>query len=854
MKFLASCFVVLLLLAEFTAAQNWSLNYSTYVGTAGEVARLAVNGQGDVCITSRFQNYPTVMHLLTKLKSDGSLIYTSEIPGTDTLPDPGRGMPVAMDSSGNCFVAGLGVITPTAGAFQTAPASGQYVMKFSTTGSVVYATYLTGSGQDIPLGLAVDSAGDTYLTGSTNSNDFPTLNAYQSLFGGGTSDAFVAVLNPSASALVYSTYLGGSDQESGAAIAVDNAGNAYLTGTTRSTNFPTVAPFQSSLLGTQDTFVTKLTSAGAPTYSTYLSGSVGSQGFGIAADGFGDAYVTGSAGSGFPLVNPIQSTTSGESAFVSEFNSSGSALVYSTYFGDNNPGASIAVDASGQTYFTGGSTAGIFGFPTVPTVSPVASYQDDVFLGVISPNGTSIVFSTYLGSIDVGCQNPPCDHETLSASIGIDSAKNIYVAGATSSLFPILNALNGTYIPFMGYQQLFPSYALKIAPTTGPVLAFPEAVPMPSTHVGTLSQVAPLLLANTSSSGTVNITSIVTTGDFSQTNNCGSAIPAATNCQLMVTFSPTATGPRAGAVTITDDAPGSPQVINLTGTGLGALVPQVSLTPSSLTFAAQIVGTTSPAQVETLKNTGLATLNITKISASGDFAESNDCGGSVKAGNSCQISVTFTPTTTGTRNGTLSVTDDAAGSPQTVPLSGIGSEFQLAASAPSPATVTAGGSATSKVTVTVAQNFTSAVTLSCSKIMLNGSAATTMPPTCSFNPASLPNGSGSSTLTISTTGRSALLAPAWTRRSGLFYAIWLPIGGVALIGSTFGSRKKKLLVILAVCLMLSGLFFLAACGGSSGNGGGGGGGGGTPAGTYTITVTGSAGSSAINTNITLVVQ
>jgi beta-propeller repeat-containing protein/centrosomal CEP192-like protein/ASPM-SPD-2-Hydin domain-containing protein len=854
MKSIAYCLLSLLSLADFAGAQNWSLSYSTYLGTAGQLqateapAVLTVNNSGEACITS--PNTPSSTPLLTKLSSNGSLNYTVNTPGAP-------GFAVAIDAVGDCYVAGVGAITPTAGVFQTTPKSGQFVVKFGPTGGVVYSTYLGGSGTDTPAGLAVDSAGNAYLTGSTNSNDFPTQNAYQVNYGGGSSDAFIAVLNPAASALVYSTYLGGSGQDSGAAIAVDSTGTAYLTGTTLSSNFPTVSPFQSALAGARDAFVAKLDSAGAPTYSTYLGGSGGSQGFGVAADSSGDAYVTGTASAGFPLFNPLQSTTgtAGSAAFVSEFNPVGSALVYSTYFGTNDPSASIAVDTSGQAYITGGLPADIFGPPVVTTVSPIANSPDDVFVSVLSPAGTSIVFSTYLGSVDVGCQNPPCNYQTVSTSIGIDSSGNIYVAGATSSLFPILNAVNGTFIPFTGYFESYPSYALRIAPTAGPVLAFPEDVPMPSTHVGTSSQPAPLLLANASSSGTVNITSIVTTGDFSQTTNCGSAIPAAANCQLMVTFSPTATGLRTGTVTITDDAPGSPQVIQLSGTGLGALVPQVTFTPTSLTFASQPVGTTSSPQVVTLGNTGLATLNIAKISISGDFAETNNCGATVSAGNSCQISVTFTPTTTGIRNGAVSVTDNAAGSPQTVPLSGTGggvgpNDFVVVPTSGSQTsqTVSAGKVATFNLAITPGASFSGSVNLTC-----NISPVVTPAPLCS-----LPN---SVNVTAGTAAPFAVMvsttAPVTTGTVSYHYPGFPPQwrafawSGLLLAGGLLGMLNRRRRRALFGSIIVLAFASLVGCGGGNSSSHTTPG---TPVGTYTATVTATSGSLNHNMSLTVIVQ
>jgi hypothetical protein len=644
---------------------------------------------------------------------------------------------VAIDSAGDCYVAGISTaITPTSGVFQTDPKSGQFVEKFGPTGSVVYATYLGGSGPDMPSGLAVDDAGNAYLTGQTASNDFPTKNALQSTFGGGTSDAFVAVLNPTASALVYSTYLGGSGQDYGSAIAVDSSSNAYVTGTTYSTNFPTVAAFQPSLVGLQAAFVTKLDASGTPVYSTYLGPTGGSDGTdsaygsGIAADSSGNAYVTGGTGSSdFPLVNPLQSTYEG-SAFVSKFNPAGSALVYSTFFGNEISTDSIAVDSSGQAYLIGrffavGSPAG-----GVPIVSPIASTPSTPitssavgFVSVINSAGTSIVFSSYLPG------------QSLASSIAVDSSENIYL-GEAGTPVPILNAYNGIFSDQVGHVEggcgsdYDLPFALKIAPTGGPVLAVPTAVPFSyQVPVGSSSGACSenVLLANASSSGTVNITNIATTGDFTQTNDCPSALTAATSCIVQVTFAPTAAGLRTGTLTITDDQPGSPQVVQVSGTGLA---PQVTLTPSSLTFPAQRVGTTSSAQVVTLTNAGGAALTIRSISISGDFSETNNCGQGVGANSSCQISVTFTPTATGARNGTLSITDSAPGSPQTVALTGTGGAGFAVAPASgqqSSQTISPGQSAQFNLSVTSTFGFSGTVNLACTL-----APVVTPDPTCSL--------------------------------------------------------------------------------------------------------------------------
>ena len=178
----------------------------------------------------------------------------------------------------------------------------------------------------------------------------------------------------------------------------------------------------------------------------------------------------------------------------------------------------------------------------------------------------------------------------------------------------------------------------------------------------------------------LDIASIVASGDFAQTNHLQQH--SATKrfpCTLNVTFKPTATGTRTGAITITDNAAGSPHKLPLTGTGG---LPVVTLTPASLTFASQVVGTTSSAQPATLKNTGSGALSITSIATAGDFAQTNNCGSKVNPGASCTLNVTFKPTAAGTRSGALTINDDGAGSPHRVSLTGTGSRRPSVSLAP----------------------------------------------------------------------------------------------------------------------------------------------------------------------------
>ncbi len=290
------------------------------------------------------------------------LIYSTYLGGNGE--DVGTG--IAVDSAGNAYVIGttnsnnFPTMNPLQPAFE-GEGYDAFVVKINPTGSgTVYSTYFGGSGLDVVQGVAVDSSGNAYVTGITQSTDFPTMNPLQPAYGGGDDDAFVAKINPTGSALVYSTYLGGDENDLGYGIAVDSSGNAYVTGATSSTNFPTKNPLQPAYGGgDDDVFVTKINGSGsALVYSTYLGGNGSDVAQGVAVDSSGNAYVTGGTNSSnFPNMNPLQPAYGGgdDDAFVTKINPTGSALVYSTYLGGNgsDESQSVAVDSSGNAYVTG---------------------------------------------------------------------------------------------------------------------------------------------------------------------------------------------------------------------------------------------------------------------------------------------------------------------------------------------------------------------------------------------------------------------------------------------------------------------------------------------------------------------
>jgi hypothetical protein len=296
---------------------------------------------------------------------------------------------------------------------------------------LAYSTYLGGSGADVGYGIAVDRDGYAYVTGTTGSRDFPTVGGSRSGLGG-DNDAFVVKLDPSGANLIYATYLGGSgDLEIGYGIAVDTAGRAYVTGLTTSPDFPTVKALQPRLAGFSDAFVTRLSPAGsAIEYSTYLGGDGSEIGQGISVDGVGNTYLTGQTDSrDFPVANAVQPMRAGSAfntdAFVAKLAPGGDALIYATYLGgsgDEHPGG-IGVDPGGHAYVTGSTLSSDF-----PTANPLQSRRagpgtSDAFVAKLAPDGTSLIYSTYLGGSDLD----------LGRSIAVDTGGNAYVTGETRS-------------------------------------------------------------------------------------------------------------------------------------------------------------------------------------------------------------------------------------------------------------------------------------------------------------------------------------------------------------------------------------------------------------------------------------
>ncbi len=366
----------------------------------------------------------------------GDLLYGTFLGGSSY--EGGNG--IAVDGAGSAYVTGYTASSgfpTTPGAFDTGynGSSDAFVVKLNPAGSgLAYATFLGGSASDQGRGIAVDGAGSAYVTGSTASSGFPTTpGAFDTSFD----NTFVVKLNPAGSGLAYATFLGGSDgDDEGYAIAVDGAGCAYVTGWTYSGDFPTTpgafaTSFDTSYYSS-DAFVVKLNPAGSGlAYATFLGGNGYDEGYAIAVDGAGSAYVTGSTSSSdFPTTPSAFDTnfSSSRDAFVVKLNPVGSGLAYATFLGGSREGYGdygygIAVDGAGSAYVTG--ITGSSDFPTTPGAFDLSFNGEDwdAFVVKLNPAGSGLAYATFLGG----------NSYNLCRGIAVDGAGSAYVAGETNS-------------------------------------------------------------------------------------------------------------------------------------------------------------------------------------------------------------------------------------------------------------------------------------------------------------------------------------------------------------------------------------------------------------------------------------
>jgi hypothetical protein len=637
--------------------------------------------------------------------------------------------------------------------------------------SVSYATYLGGNAEDDAYAITVNSAGNAYVTGQTKSTNFPTANALHATGAGGF-DVFVSELSATGSSLIFSTYIGGSADDSGTAIALDGSDNIFVAGGTGSSNFPTQGALQATFGGVLDGFVLELNPGGsALTYSTFLGGNASDVVSGLALDSSANAYVVGSTSStDFPTHNPLQTNIAGTSnGFVAKVNASGNALDYSTYLGGGSGdfAIAVAVDGSGQAYVTGGTKN-----PTFPTHNPLQRSCGtaancngglyDIFVTVYNAAGSAYVYSTFLGG----------EGNDEGFGIALDSSKNAYITGLTSSTaFPTKTPIQGT----LGGGSLPADAFVTEINATGSALVY-------STYLG----------------GSGNDTGIGIAVD----GNKNAYVTGQTSSANFPTMSPT-----------------QPTKARLND----AFVTEVNAAGSAYVFSTYLGGS----------------LNEDTSAASGGGA----IGAIAVDGAGSNIYVTGNTLSTdfptvSPEQGTAGALGDAF-----VAKFGTGTSnanFTITNGALSPTSGHAGVSANATITVTSTAGFSSAVALTCSV-----SPAVTKGPTCSLNPASVTppaNSTVTSTLTVSTAAAAARLENPFDGRDGVLFATIVPVFGLTLVGAGMGSsdsRRKKLFGLFLLGMLAMTLMLMPGCSSSSTTVGGGGGG--TPAGAYTITVTGTSG-------------
>jgi hypothetical protein len=829
-----------------------------YVAGATSAADFPVT-PGVVQTTNAQQNQ---VGFLSKISPTGAtLIFSTYLDGM------GAAASIAIDPTGDIYIVGVAPPPNTQNStelplpipsgtipFQSSPKGISIVKLNSSATAILNATYFGGSGTDTVTGLAVDASG-VYLAGTTTSNDFPTKNPLQAGLGTRGGNYFVAKLNTSLSALIYSTYLGGNSTTGFAGtpsgtlshgISIDGAGNAYVVGGATA-GFPTTSGALQATCSAVAicAFLSKLNAAGSSlTYSTYIDANLAEA---VAVDTFQNVYFAGGGASAvFPEVNAFQSCglTGSSNGFVSEINAAGT-LTFSTCLGQASgslpePGITdLVLGSSGNIYVLGG------GAVNLPLMNPIQSHlgSTNLFVAEINPTTPALVFSSLIDAGPLNLQNFP-------TSIGVDSSGDVFAAGLSTNFnggeglpptFPVFNALQ-PIAPVSNSPctrcTVSDGFVMKIAPTNAPAAAIVNTVLFGLPQVVGTSSAAQNVTVLDMGSSPLTISNATVTGDFSIQNNCGVGPVAAAGgtCTIAVVFTPTVQGTRNGVLTINDSSAGSPHTVLLSGQGVQQ---SVTISPGSIAFGSQLVNSSNATTYGvTVTNPEPIALQISQIQITGPFSETNNCGSAVAANGNCAITISFSPTVAGPATGILTITDGAASGPQMVLLTGTGVPSLNLTTAP-PATVTAGQNATYSLSIGGAGE--------------SGTAALG----CTVAPAG-PACSVPATVSVNGTTATTFVATATTmlRTQGVWYPhgfsvpslpwVVAMIAVLALLSMAMSQARCRLRSLPLVALLA------CACGGGSTTttttpvG--------TRAGTYTITVKATLGNDGQSQKLTLIVK
>jgi hypothetical protein len=561
------------------------------------------------------------------------------------------------------------------------------------------------------------------------------------------------------------------------------------------------------------------------------------------------------------IIENVISGNTGATAGGMGIDNTVSLILNNTVAGNDAPGGASAF--SGHFFTTTGAMTisnnlfiGNPGQPAVDcrgfdTVSPPVFSFNDVFTPGGPNYGSMCIDQTGKnGNISVDplfVNSAASDFRLQATSPAIDGGSNTAPSLPTEDIAGNDRILDGNgdclaTVDMGAYEFARPS-VLTLSPNN---LAFPDQV------VGSTSAPLPSAITNTASTA-MTVCGFVITGDFSQTNTCGSSIASKGTCAVNVDFTPTAHGPRSGFLQLITNDAGSPQSITLSGKGV---LPIVALSTSALTFAAQQVATKSASQSIALNNTGDGTLTITSVAITGDFSQSNNCGNTVAPAANCTFSITFAPSTSGNRTGSLTITDNASGSPHAVALTGAATDFSLGAATggSTTASVMAGNTATYSLQVSALNGFAGTVALSCT-----GAPSLA---TCTVAPTSVTlNGALSSafTVTVTTTAPSMMaprkVPPSWPPVNLLRFGVPLLLALILFaMQARFRTAAERRKFGIAYALVLVSVLSIAACVSGCNGGGGQVHHPGTPPGTSTITITGSSGGVSRTQNLTLTVN
>jgi hypothetical protein len=608
---------------------------------------------------------------------------------------------IAVDSAGAAYITGSAASNdlPLVNPFQTTPA-GVFAQKLNPEGSgLAYSTYLggyLGGSGDSGQGIAVDTLGSAYVVGQTAASNFPLKNPLQSSYVGLAfgPNAFMTKFSPDGSFLIYSTYLGGSSPflsstgDVATGVAVDHFGNAHVTGSSSSCDFPlTLDAFSTDCTtsGDQKIFALTLNSTGNQMlFSTFLRSGSGGSPPQIAVDQNGNSYVAGTTtATDLPVINAIETRSNG--GFITELDLSGK-LLFSTYLGGVIGGSvpvGIGLDGKGGIYVAG------FGQGDFPLLHPLASQVKPVPGNVLqifaakivsknapqfslSPRVSPFLTLQNVSSVPLTINSiVPSTNFTMGGDCGSSLAPgtgcDLILEGAADnkSSGTVTISTNAYAVP-----QKFVIWKAPKGDSVGPLITIsPTGVQFPAQLIGTTSAAQQVVIKNMGlQQAAINSISMILPSAFTETNNCPALLNPADSCTVSITYK-AATVQDSAQIAVLHDPNQTRDTISLGGDGSASAI---AVSTSSVGFGSQSTGAAPLGRIVNLTNTTPYPAAVTSVSASANFAQTNTCSAPLAPQASCRAAVTFVPSGNQDATGTLTAANFGPGGPQTVNLSGTG--------------------------------------------------------------------------------------------------------------------------------------------------------------------------------------